>query len=234
MSSIPVKHPDEITQELDREQAFLLYAAFCGDVERTAHALGVSAVDVLRIADDEKWNDKLKGIIELKKSARPGDVERAVNRALNFVQAHRMRLFVERIIHKLTGLNPDELHEYLFQKDAMSVGRNKKDPGQPIIVKLSTRAVADLASAMEKAQAMSYLALNDTAQERIKRKEAIEGNEAGGELHAKIADAMSKLGKSRTPRALLFDAQLDEANKGRAKAVVEKRKPYNPLDDDDH
>ena len=57
--------------EIDRENAFLLYATFCGDIERTAHALNVPAVAVLKVADEEGWQTRLGPIIALKKSTRP-------------------------------------------------------------------------------------------------------------------------------------------------------------------
>ena len=62
---------------IDRENAFLLFATFCGDVERTAGALNISGASVLKMAEDEGWLRKLHGIIELRKSNKPGDVERA-------------------------------------------------------------------------------------------------------------------------------------------------------------
>lgn len=213
---------EQIDIKLDREQAFLLYATFCGDLEKTAHALNVRAVDVLKMAEEEGWNNQLKSILEMKKSARPGDVERAVNRALNFVQSHRMRLFVERILHKLVSLSNEEVEGYIFSDHSAKDGTAFK--------RLTTRAIADLASAMEKAQAMSYQALNDTAQDRAKRKESGDDGDSGGELHAKIAAAMSKVRASSTPRAQLFDAQI-EVGQTLAKEVS---RPVNPNDSDEH
>lgn len=213
---------EQIDIRLDREQAFLLYATFCGDVEKTSHALNVRPVDVLKMADEEGWNNQLKNILEMKKSARPGDVERAVNRALNFVQSHRMRLFVERILHKLVSMGDSEVESYIFSDHSSKDGVAFK--------RLSTRAIADLASAMEKAQALSYQALNDTAQDRAKRKESGDDSDSGGELHAKIAAAMAKVRASSTPRAQLFDAQISVGQT----LAAEVSKPVNPLDSDDH
>lgn len=204
---------------LDRENAFLLYATFCGDVERTAHALNISGAAVLKVAEDEGWNKKLAGIIELKRSNKPGDVERAINRALNFVQAHQFRLIVQRVIAKVTSMDEEDFRKYLL------TSTTKEGLATP---KLSTRALADLASALEKAQAMSYLALNDTAQERIKRNEIDNGGTSGGELHAKIAQAMSEAGASSTPRAMLFDAQLLAA--GEQRRAVKKQPACQPDD----
>lgn len=213
----------QIEQEsllLDRENAFLLFAAFCGDVEQTAHALNLSPATILKVAEDDGWLTKLRSIIELKKSARPGDIERAMNRALNFVQAHRFRLVCERMVKKLTNLNDEELKSYLMTghtKEGMAVD------------KLTTRPLADLASAIEKAQALSYLALNDTAVERVKREEFREDSTSGGELHARIAAGMAAAGASTTPRAQLLDAQLAIAQEQQAKKLVQ-----DVRDNDEH
>jgi len=187
---------------IDREQAFLLYATFCGDLERTAHSLGLRPVDVLKMADEGDWNEKLGAILKLKKSARPGDVERGVNRALNFVQAHKFRLFLERVIRKISSMTDEQVDDYIFT--------TPDKEGNPVN-KLTTRALADLASAMEKCQAMSYLALSDTTQDRTRRDEASASGESGGDLHAQIASAMAEVGKDQSPRAQLFDAQLEIA-----------------------
>ena len=187
---------------IDTENAFLLYATFTGDIERTAHALNIRPAQVIEIANREGWNDKLAGIIELKRSGRPGDLERAINRALNFVQAHKFRVFVEGVIKRITDMSPTEFDSYLFEEKTTKHGTEKH---------LSTRSLADLASAMEKAHAMTYLALNDTVQDRTRRKEQASDEASGGEIHAKLAAAMAQLSTS-PPRAQLIDAQ-DEAVK---------------------
>jgi hypothetical protein len=219
---MPIPNPEDAQEVVfDREQAFLLYATFCGDLEKTAHALNVRPVEVLRMVDEEGWNERLKAILELKKSGRPGDIERAINRALNFVMAHKFRLFLERVLFRLTGMNETEFEEHLL------MSQTKEGASFP---KLSTRALADLASAMEKAQAMTYHALNDTAPERVKRKVAEDDSTAGGELHARIAEAMAQVKLSRTPRAALFDAQVSKGNQLTKEAIV----PASPHDDDTH
>lgn len=216
---------------IDRKQAFLLYATLCGDVERTAAALNVSAVTVLRVADEENWAEKIKTIVELKKSSRPGDVERAVNRALNFVQACRMRLFIERLLQKLTNMSDAEVEEYIFSSEVPNThGR----PGNTI-AKLNTRPVADLVAALEKVHAASYMALGDTTSERVKRQEFTDtkGGDSASEIHAKIALAMNEIAGSESPRALLFDAQLKEAQVVEQKVKVAKNKD-DAYNDDTH
>src|ERR1035441_4635090 len=92
-------NPQEITLDLD--QVFMLYTAFCGDVQRTAHSSGITPEEVQSLADQYGWPEKIDSIVKLTKGEKPGDVERAVNRAMNFVQAHRCRLFVEAVLRAL-------------------------------------------------------------------------------------------------------------------------------------
>lgn len=195
--------PEKVS--LDREQAFMLYATFCGDVERTAAALNIRPVDVLRVADEENWNVQLQSIIALKKSDRPGDIERAINRAINFVQAHRTRLFLDRMLKRLNAMDAEELDSYLLAEET-------HPKTGAVYRRITTRPIADLTSALEKAHAMTYTALNDTSGERRNRDDAEQSENSAGELHAQIADALSKIRGSNTPRAQLLDAQLAQAN----------------------
>jgi hypothetical protein len=211
---------------IDRENAFLLYATFTGDLERTAHALNVRACDVLLMADEEKWNEKLKPILDLKKSTKPGDIERAINRALNFVQAHRMRMVIERVIKRLSGMNDAELEEYMFSEHALG-----KEGNRHMYKKLTTRALADLASAIEKCHAMSYAALNDSAPERGRRKDDSDPV-AAGDMHVKIAEAMQKAAESKTVRAQLFDAQVAIGQQTTDTPIMPPSD--HPNDNDDH
>lgn len=212
-------------QTFDREQAFLLYATFTGDIVRTAHALDVPEIAVLRVADEEGWQNRLGPILTMKKSSRPGDVERAINRAMNFVQAHQFRLFVDRVIRRVSGLDDTEFEDYLMCAHTVK--------GE-VVRKLSTRALADLASAMEKAQALTYAALNDSAPERAKRATVDDDGAAASEMHAKIAAGMSAAGTSGSPRALLFDAQLAKAAAVVQDMEAKDKKPGNPYDSDEH
>lgn len=192
---------------LDRGNAFLLYAVFCGDVDRTAHALNVDPELIRNLAVEHGWDKKLKPIIDLKKSSRAGDVERAVNRAMNFVQAHRFRLFLERVLRNISDMTPTELKAFVHPVKSMS---ESKAAGSAVIQSFSTRALADLASALEKCHTMSYLALNDTATERKERKEEGDEDASASEMHTRLAEAMARAG-SKSVKALVLDAQLEMA-----------------------
>ena len=207
---------------LDREQVFLLFCTFSGNIEETAHASGLRAVDVLKMVEQEGWLERLKPILELQKSQRPGDYARGMNRALNYVQARRLWLFLERVVGQVCNMTPAEVHDYIFTSTPDKNGVEMK--------KMSTRALTDLAAAVEKCQALTYQALSDTATDRGRRQEQAGGSDDAnaGELHLRIAAAMSKVKQSSTPRALLFDAQVAQAQS----IVKEATKPANPYDGD--
>lgn len=189
--------PEDESQKagFDLENVFMLYATFCGDVERTAHAASLKPSVVMDLAQQHGWNERLRGIIELKNSGRPGDVERAINRALNFVQAHRYRGFLERVIQRVCSMDAGEMDDLLISLQYVEEGKSIK--------KLSTRPLADLAAALEKCHAMTYSALNDSATERKARDERPDSEVSGGELHAVIARAMTNGGIGKQ----LSDAQ---------------------------
>lgn len=197
---------------IDREQAFLLYSANCGDVVKTAAALNISSVTLLRVVDEEGWTAKLAPILDLIKSQKPQELERGINRALNFVQSHRFRLILERALRLMTNWTDAEMKENLLPETETKYGTVKK---------LSTRWAADFSTALEKAHSMTYAALNDTATERVRRKdETPEGSAL--DLHARIAAAMSGAGGTKTARGLLFDAQLEVAADVAKQAIVPK------------
>lgn len=184
----------------DREQAYMLFATFCGAPLPVAKALGISPEAVTRMAVEGGWAEKLRPILELHAgTAKPADVERAVNRAINWVQANRLRIVIERTMKVLYGLTPERLAEYFTEEQGQ--GRRK----------FSVRALADLAAAMEKAQMLTYAALNDTATERGKRGPETDGLSASA-LQAQVAQAMDAVLRDNSPRAQLLDAQLEIAD----------------------
>lgn len=221
-------HPDLSNDEvlIDREQAFLIYAANTADIEKTAHALGISPIVLLRVVDQEGWNSRLAPILEKMKSQRPGDIERGISRALNFVQSHRFRLVLERALRMMTNWNDAEMEAYLLPQSYTK-------EGIPDSRKISTRWAADFATALEKCHSMTYAALNDTATERVRRKDETPESSAL-DLHARIAQAMSGAGGTKTPRGLLFDAQLEVAADVAKQAVIPKPVVDDTFEPDQH
>lgn len=187
---------------VDREQAYLLFATFCGQPIPVAKALGISPQAVLRMAAEGGWAEKLAPIISLHQGAtKPADVERAVNRALNWEQANRLRIVLQRMVRKLYDMDADQLLEYFTDQQEGKFGVTRK---------VNARLLADLAAAMEKAQMLTYAALNDTATERNKRGPEVEGASASA-MQAQIAQAMDAVLRDQSPRAQMLDAQLEVA-----------------------
>jgi len=202
MSQI-VNSPQKI--EFDHDQIFMLYATFCGDVAKTAHSTSMRREEIEAMAAAEGWADKIKEIIELNKGSRPGDMERGINRALNFVQANRFRLWVEKLMRamvKAGDLADDDL-DILRQKRYNKKGELSTDY-------VSTRALADLAATLEKIHWMTYEALGDSPQERAKRIEKPADDSAQMDTHARIAAALAQM-RANHAAGQLADAQAEMA-----------------------
>jgi len=192
----------------DEKQVFLLYTLFAGDATKTAHALGCSVLSVARLAEKGNWDKKVGEIAALRNSDRPGDLERAINRAINYTDAHRYRLQLQRVLDQIQALPDDELESLMILTTVDKAGNVHRH--------LSTRALADLSSAMEKAHALTYLALGDTAQDRARRKEEKEdGVLAASILNQQIIEAMAQAGSLEAPRE-----QLEAAQKKRAEEIL--------------
>lgn len=203
----PSDAPNNAT--LDMDNAFMLYAIFCGDSIRTAHALNVKPEIIASMSVTEGWDKKLEPIISLHKSTKPGDVERAVNRAMNFVQAHKCRMFFERVLNQMCGMTTSELEAFLFP-------RTGKRGSDEVIVeqRFTTRSLADMAHALEKCHMMTYMALGDSSTERKERGDSEDSDATAAHVHLKLADAMAKSGARMSKglaRLKLEEAQAEAA-----------------------
>ena len=206
----------------DKKQAFLLYTVLLGDASKTAHALGCSVLTIANMAEKENWDEKIGDITKLRKSDRPGDLERAINRAINYADAHRYRLHLQRVLETIQEWDDEKLDEMLIMTTVDKTGNVHQH--------LSTRALADLSSALEKAHALTYLALGDTAQDRARRKEeSDDGVMAASAINQQIIQAMSEhggAGQLESPKEILLDAQAERAEDiALMEATPEKEKP---------
>lgn len=190
-------------ESFDEEHVFRLFASFSGDVERTAHAAGLMAEDVVQLAESHGWLKRISVLLKLQKSGRPGDAERGVNRSLNFVQADRFRQFLERFLRGVCALSDDELARYCMASEVDKSGTQ--------IFRLHTRPFADLASAMEKCHAMTYAALSDTATDRKERNEDPDADHTVGGLHMAIANAMAQIRTGNDKATALDDSKRELA-----------------------
>lgn len=210
MSNTPTPLPG-IT---NREHVFSLYATFGGDATRTAAALNLRVEDIEDAAVAGKWDKKLAAIIKLRKSSAPLDTERAINRALAFVQGHRLRAQLDRVLTRLESMDAAQLDEFILPVEISKNGIATQ--------RISTRPLADLAGAVEKANATCALALADTAADRARRDEESGGGESTGAIHSAIAKAMSEIASDSSPAALLIEAQTVTAQTLAEKAKAEE------------
>jgi hypothetical protein len=160
-------------EKVDQARAWMCYAAFSGDVEKAALASKVSATAVRALEHDFGWAAKLK---RLKTGAGESDAERVANRAVNYLQAQRMRDVLDKALRLLD--DEEELVKALVKFKFSQDGDVEK-------IEVNPKAILDLAKALEAAQNMSYRALGDrlatTAQ-------GVDGSEKGGTTAAGVAN----------------------------------------------
>jgi hypothetical protein len=188
---------------------FLVYTAFVGDVEKTAAALHLAPEFVRKLAQDEGWNAQLKQVCLMSKSGKPGDFERAQNRALCFVQAHQTRNLIDRVLATFGEMTEAEILE--------AVSSVAKDGSRHV----SGRFFADLTAAMQKTHEMAYAALGDGAGERLKREDG-QGEEMNATaLHAAVLAALNN------PKVKTIDvvAELETGVAGNLKQLAEPPPP---------
>jgi hypothetical protein len=193
----------------DVSAIFLTYMALVGDVERTALAFNLDPADVSKLAESEGWAEKIRRVSLMSKSGKPGDFERAQNRALCFVQAHQIRTLVNRLSKQLLGIECDE--DFL-QKISVSDKNG--------FSRVSAKVLTDLCTAAEACHRMSYAALGDTVSERLERVD--EKGEATNvsEVHAAIIAALNNPATGQLKPAQLMA--------GEREAIVESSNPDNP------
>lgn len=134
---------------IDQARTWMVYAAFDGDEEKTSIASKVPLKAVQALAHDYNWPHKLK---RLKSGAGESAAERTANRAVNYLQAQRMRDILERSIELL------EDREGLIR--ALVDIKLTRD-GDVDSINVNPKAVLELTKALEVVQNMSYRALGD-------------------------------------------------------------------------
>ena len=200
----------------DISKIFLTYMTLVGDVDKTAAALDMDPAVVQSLATSEEWEDKVRRLSMMSKSGKPGDYERAANRALNFVQAHRLRNLLTSLLSVYEDKDPSQLAEM------KAAGFNA--PERP-----SCRFFADLAAAMEKAHQLSYQALGDTVGERESRTERGEGEVSGAALHAAVLSALNSTSvKNVTPEEIIARSEAEYIEEVRVIADVPRLEPVMP------
>jgi hypothetical protein len=195
--------------KVDVAQAFLAYMTFVGDVDRTAHAMELEPAQVREMAEAEGWNEKIRRVSLMSKGGRPGDFERATNRAMCFVQAQCIRQQINRLLFEVTNLTNEELL-------ARACVRTKEGGAQ-----LSAKFLMDMAAAAEACHRMSYAALGDTVSERSEA-EGGSGRGAGpNDLHAAIIASLSDPSAHPEPITQKLITEANEEVQRRASVEIQ-------------
>lgn len=184
--------------KVDVAQAFLMFMLTAGDCERTALALDIDVAHVRQMSEAEGWPEKVKRVSVMSKSGRPGDYERSVNRALNFIQAQTLREQVNRLLREVTDMTDEELLSRACVRT--------RDGGQ----QLSAKFLVDLTSAAEAVHRMTYASLSDTATERAEREGA--GPEGAGNINSMHAAIIASLSNPSSDPGPITQRLIEEAN----------------------
>lgn len=137
----------------DVSQIFLTFLAFQGDADKTAYALDLDVAVVRDLARSEKWDAKVSNMVQIREGE-ANDLQIQINRAINYVQSHRLRSVIDATLLHLTKDGVESMIGKLTV-----VGRE----GQR---ELKIKAITDLVKAAEAVQMMTQRALGDTAGER--------------------------------------------------------------------
>lgn len=204
LKSLPAEYSDVSKVKYDVEAAFELFIQFTGDYARTAAALNVPPAVIVEMAEEFGWHARLKELFELKRSGKPGDLERALNRALNFVIANQYRNVLQRLVRHFHQLGSEGLLKEL------TVIKCDKD-GNEVTRSFNAKAVSDLAAAIQKMTDCTYAALNDSLGERTRRNERGENEIPIGSIHQVISQSIAD--SQNSAKREEFSAKLAEAQK---------------------
>ena|SRR5436190_8656908 len=176
---------------VDTSKIFETYIVFMGDVSKVAVALDIEESTIKNLATCEGWDKKLRAW-QQQVSGDPKDLQISINRAVNFIQSHRLRSVLDKVVGKLHAMTADELLE------ALTVN-TKYGP------EVKTRALTDLVKAAESVQLMSQRSLGDTADERPKQDE----HSKGSSIMLQVAQAMQAAGELGISSTEVVQKQLN-------------------------
>lgn len=136
----------------DPVEIYSVYLQMGASAERTALTLRVPLAQVEALVKEHRWDLKARELApEAGENPTQLDFQRgqrALNRSVNFVQAHRIRELVDRLLVKLLS-NQDTLEEYTTVRTKDGFRRDIKP-------------IRDLAEAAKAAQELTYRSLGDS------------------------------------------------------------------------
>lgn len=177
---------------IDVSAVFQTYLTFFGDAERTAVAMGLDPQTVRDLAQAENWHKKVAELNSIR-AGDSRDVQVQINRAINFVQAHRIRSVLDKIVSHFAAMEAQELVDKLT-----TTAKNGSET-------FSARALTDLVKALETTQLMTQRALGDTVAERPEA----EPERKGSSIALQVMEAMSAADSTGLDSVALVRQQLN-------------------------
>jgi hypothetical protein len=181
--------------KLDVVKVFLCYVATVGDVEKTALACDLDPQTVSDLATSEGWAEKVRRLSLASKHSglQAGDFERMQNRALAWVQGHRLRQVLDTVLCALSEKSQDELMETITEEDKLGNRR------------INARVFSDLSKSLETCNGLCFAALGDTIPER--QALAPDAAASTAAVHASLIAALNAPGVKRvSSEQLVIDA----------------------------
>lgn len=199
--SMPNDETEIDVSNVDVAAVYIGYTALVGDVERTALAFNLSPRVVRHLAEKFSWEDKIRSISLLSKGSKPGDWEKAQNRALCFVSGHMLRSVIQRIVENIHGMS---------RADVVKTVIVQKGGG----VTFSAGFYSDISAALERCNSICYAALEDAAGDRTRAgKEAVNAELSVEALHSAISSALNSPAGAGAER-LLLEKEVEKVVKG--------------------
>jgi len=155
----------------DVAQVFQAYLQFNGDVVKTSVACEIAPEDVTALAVSERWESKLADLRSIQEATPDAQVQ--INRAINYVQAHRARSVLDKVLTELGKKDGAALVDFLTVKTEK-------------VSEFKSRALTDLVKAMEACQQMTARALGDSGADNREEK-----GKAGSSVALTVMRAMS-------------------------------------------
>ena len=159
----PSPEPPLDKNTLDVSRIFSTYLAFGGDLARTSQICDdVDPRAIHQLAAAERFAEKLEHLDYMKGDDR--DTQSKINRRVNYIQAHRLRTIIDKVLNDLEQKTPDELLK------AMTVRTSNGLEFKPSLL-------TDLAKAAEVAHLMTQRTLGDTPAEQARDQQKIKGRD---------------------------------------------------------
>jgi hypothetical protein len=172
---------------IDAVAAFLTLITFGGDYERTAHTLGVPLTELRALAEHDGWDAKLAKTRGVRRDNDIGITGRNLNRAVNYVQATRLRDLIDRCVVTLSQLPRDALLETLTIRNPKTGDR------------IDTSPLRDLVEAAATAQELTRIALGDDVKQT--KADSARQAEDGSRTVLSVETALTAIEKLGMPSA---------------------------------